>query len=128
MRSHELGRAGENLAARHLERRGWRIVERNVRFGHKEIDLIAAKGDVIAFVEVKSRVGAEFGHPLAAITQRKRSEIRAVASEWLRRAHPGAVTLRFDAVSVLFRRNESPIIEHVEDAWRLSERFSHRLR
>jgi len=123
MRSHKLGRAGENLAARHLERRGWRIVERNVRFGHREIDLIAAKGDVIAFVEVKARASAEFGHPLAAITHRKRQEIRTVASEWLRRARPGAVTLRFDAVSVLFRENKPPLIEHVEDAWRITQRF-----
>ncbi|MBI4540473.1 MAG: YraN family protein [Gemmatimonadetes bacterium] len=123
MRAHELGRRGEEVAARYLEARGWTILERNARFGHKEIDLIARREGVIAFVEVKTRAGTQFGHPLEAITQRKRREIRTVAAAWLRRARPGAATLRFDAVSVVFRGAEPALLEHVEDAWRITDRF-----
>ena len=49
-RSHEFGRQCESLAAQYLERLGWRILERNYRAGHREIDLIAQRGDCIAFV------------------------------------------------------------------------------
>lgn len=119
MSGHRLGAMGERLAARHLERRGWTVLARNFRFHRKEIDLIAVRGDVLAFVEVKSRRGTEFGHPLEAITPRKRREIHQVAAAWLRgsRLKPGIV--RFDAVSVLWEDRGPPRIEHVEDAWRL---------
>lgn len=67
-----LGDRGEEIAARFLERAGWRIVNRNFRLGHKEIDLVAARDGVVAFVEVKTRSGGGFGHPLEAVTWRKR--------------------------------------------------------
>jgi putative endonuclease len=110
---------GERLAARHLERRGWTILARNFRFHRKEIDLIARRGEVLAFVEVKSRRGTDFGHPLEAITWRKRREIHQVAEAWLRRGSQEPEVVRFDAVSVIWQDGEAPLIEHVEDAWRL---------
>jgi putative endonuclease len=67
-----LGDRGEALAARFLERAGWTILVRNFRMGHKEIDLVARRGEVVAFVEVKTRAGTGFGHPLEAITWKKR--------------------------------------------------------
>ena len=65
---HELGRRGEALAAELLEAAGWRILARNFRYRRKEIDLIARRGAVVAFVEVKARAGPAFGHPLEAVT------------------------------------------------------------
>ena len=65
------GRSGEELAARFLEARGWTILERNLRSGRREVDLVARKDSVVAFVEVKCRRGRRFGHPLDAITAAK---------------------------------------------------------
>ena len=62
-----LGREGEERAAAHLERRGYRILERNVRAGGVEIDLVAARGRLVVFVEVKARSGSGFGGPLHAV-------------------------------------------------------------
>lgn len=118
-RPRDLGVRGEALAARFLEARGWRVLARNYRSGRKEVDLITERDGVVAFVEVKSRRGAGFGHPLEAITWKKRREIAHVARAW-RAAHPrtGRV-LRFDAVAVTFRAGGRPVVEHVPDAWRL---------
>jgi len=121
VKNHLRGRRGEELAARHLEARGWTILARNHRFGHKEVDLIARKGDVVAFVEVKTRTGPGFGHPLEAITWRKRREVGAVARAWLR-AHPQpGLRLRFDAVAVFMEPGRRPRVEHVKGAWRVGE-------
>ncbi len=57
--SHALGRTSEDLACAFLKSAGWRILERNYRAGHKEIDIIATRARVIAFVEVKARAGRD---------------------------------------------------------------------
>lgn len=118
IRSRDLGRLGEELAARHLRTLGWEILGRNVREGRKEIDIIARRDDVLAFVEVKTRRTLEFGDPIASISPRKRREIREVALRWLERHRPGAATLRFDAVGVRLDPSGAIELDHVEDAWR----------
>ena len=120
----ELGREGEAIAARHLEAAGWTVLERNYRAGRNEVDLIVRRGRTVAFVEVKSRRGNGFGHPLEAITERKRVEIAKVARAWMRaRGGLRGLTLRFDAVAVRFgdsrEARPAPCVEHVADAWRL---------
>lgn len=119
-----MGRKGEEIAARHLEGAGWTVLERNYRAGRNEVDLIVRRGRTVAFVEVKARRGAGFGHPLEAITERKRCEIAKVARAWMRaRGGLGGLSLRFDAVAVQFGDARdalrTPRIEHVADAWRL---------
>lgn len=120
----ELGREGEAIAARHLEDAGWTVLERNYRAGRNEVDLIVKRGRTVAFVEVKSRRGTGFGHPLEAITGHKQGEITKVARAWLRaRGGLRGLSLRFDAVAVSFGRagdaRDAPRVEHVADAWRL---------
>lgn len=120
----DLGREGEAAAARYLEDAGWTVLERNYRAGRNEVDLIARRGRTVAFVEVKARRGTGFGHPLEAITGRKRGEIAKVARAWMRaRGGLRGLSLRFDAVAVRFggARDASrvPRIDHVADAWRL---------
>lgn len=114
-----LGDRGEALAARHLERHGWTVTHRNFRMGRKEIDLVARRGEVVAFVEVKTRAGAGFGHPLEAVTWKKRREIQQVAAAWIDRFGGPADVYRFDAVAVTVRAGHDPVVEHVEDAWRM---------
>jgi putative endonuclease len=120
MKPKELGRRGEEEAARFLESRGWTILGRNVRVGRREVDLIVARHHVLVFVEVKSRSGESFGDPLEAITPKKRREIARAAAGWLREHSPsGAREIRFDAVGVTWPRRGPPRIRHIPDAWRM---------
>lgn len=115
---HALGRWGEDVVARYLARRGWRILARNYRFGRREVDIVAQRDGVVAFVEVKTRAGDGYGGPLGALTWRKRREIEAVAADFLRRRRPGDVGVRFDAVAVTATGPRTARVEHVADAWR----------
>jgi len=87
--------------------------------GRKEIDLVARRGEVVAFVEVKTRAGRGYGHPLEAITWKKRREIQQVAAAWVERYGRDGDVYRFDAVAVLVLGGGEPVVEHVEDAWRM---------
>ena len=111
------GRHFENLAEALLRNRGWRIVDRNVRFLRKEIDLVVEKDGLVAFVEVKGRSGPAFGHPLEAITWRKRQAISMAARLWIARSRVEARSYRFDAVSVFLDGAGTVEVEHIEGAW-----------
>ncbi len=109
---------GEALAAAYLERRGWHVLARNERVGRRELDIIAVRSGIVAFVEVKSRAGRAFGGPLDAITPDKQRDVARAASEWLRcRKFPSGTLIRFDAVGVTWAPDGSCEIHHVEDAW-----------
>jgi len=116
---HALGRLGEAAARALLERAGWRVLAHNYRFGRREVDLVVRRDDLVAFVEVKTRAGVGYGAPEEAVTARKRTEIEAVAREflWRRRLHD--VGVRFDVVAVAAEPGRGIVrIEHFEDAWR----------
>ncbi|MCI0436727.1 MAG: YraN family protein [Gemmatimonadetes bacterium] len=117
--SHEFGRECEASAARFLESAGWVILARNYRSGHAEIDLVACRDEVIAFVEVKGRAGRQFGHPLDAITPAKRREIARAARQWIARHGKPSFAYRFDAIAVTRQSAGRHSIEHIRDAWRL---------
>ena len=93
-----LGALGEALAARHLEAAGYRIVGRNVRAGGVEIDLIAARGRLRVFVEVKARRGRRHGPPEEAVGPHKRARIVRGARAWLREQPQRGLRVRFDVV------------------------------
>ncbi len=108
-----LGRRGEEIAARHLSAAGLEIVERNWRCPQGEIDIVAREGAALVFVEVKTRSGVGYGHPLEAITATKLARLRRLAGAWCE-AHPnerGAV--RIDAVAVIAPREGEAHIEHL---------------
>jgi putative endonuclease len=94
-----LGAAGEACAVEYLLRRGLRILARNARSGGVEIDVIAARGALVVFVEVKTRRSRHAGLPEEAVDARKQARLVAGASAWLRE-HPGVATrIRFDVIS-----------------------------
>lgn len=99
-RRHVLGLYGERLAGKYLESIGYEILERNWRCNVGEIDLIARDKARYVFVEVKTRNGNGFGHPLEAITEAKLSRLRKLVSEWCRARQLSGIDVRIDAVSV----------------------------
>ena len=97
-----LGREAEQLVARHLERRGFALLARNARLGHLEIDLIARRGRLVVFCEVRARTSDQTVSPAHTITPLKIFRLRRAAADWLRSARLGAVEVRFDAACVVF--------------------------
>jgi len=95
-----LGALGERRAAEHLERAGYRILQRNVRSGGVEIDLIARRGPLLVFVEVKTRRSRRQGGPEEAVTPRKQARLLRGAAAWLHEQRLRGARVRFDVVAV----------------------------
>ena len=110
------GKKGEDRAVRYLKRKGYRILERNYRFKHWEIDIIAQKGDTIVFVEVKSRKNEEFAPVEEAITPEKiKRVVRASQAYLLSKGLYNRRKIRYDVILMVDERKE---ILHYEGVWR----------
>lgn len=116
-----LGALGERLAAEHLVRRGFRILERNYRTRRGELDIVAFDGRTLAFCEVKTRRAWREGpHALEAVGPAKQRQVRDMAGRWLydRPDHPRAKDIRFDAIGVTFdAAGRLTSLEHIEGAF-----------
>ena len=127
--TNSFGELGERVAARWLERQGYTVLARRWRSGHRDIDVIAERDGIVAFVEVKTRAALEFGDPVEAVhAQKQRSLVRS-AREWMAR-HERAVReaggasalasgereFRFDVIGVLLR-DRTAWIRHIESAF-----------
>jgi putative endonuclease len=123
-----VGTLGERYAAAHLERAGYRVVERNFRTRAGELDLVLRGRGCIVFCEVRARVGTPAARcrggppgPLDSIGYDKRRRLRLMAREWLALrggAAAGEGELRFDAIGVTLDSQGSLLsLEHVEDAF-----------
>jgi putative endonuclease len=112
------GALGESIAARWLVRKGWRIVYRRFRNGRRDIDLVAQRDALVAFVEVKARKGAQFGDPVEAVDHRKQRELVKSAHVWIDRHGRAEESYRFDVVGVLMD-GERVLVKHVEDAFQV---------
>jgi putative endonuclease len=107
------GSKGENLAAEFLKGKGFKIVARNYRFKHAEIDLIIQRDDWLIFVEVKTRSSNSFGEPEEFVTEFKARKIFEAAEAYIFKTDwQGHV--RFDVVSVMLGQNSEVV--HFEDA------------
>jgi putative endonuclease len=95
-----LGKTGEDLACRELERRGYAILARRYRCRGGELDIIARDGETLVFVEVKTRDGREFGEGVEAVTALKRRRITQVALDYVARHGSMDRPCRFDVVSI----------------------------
>ena len=97
-----LGKRAESLAADHLQREGFEILARNVRQGRLELDIVARRGRLVVFCEVRSRSDDRFIGPAHTITPLKIQRLRQAATLWLRQAGLGSVEVRFDAACIVF--------------------------
>jgi putative endonuclease len=111
------GDRGEDLAVDYLEKKNFQIVERNYRYGHGEIDIIAKDRNVLVFVEVKTRKNLEFGEPILAITKNKQKQIRKIAESYLYEKKIKDIDCRMDVVAILLKKNLPPEINHIENAF-----------
>ena len=97
-----LGERAEQMACDHLQQQGFEIVARNVRVGRLELDVIARRGRLMVFCEVRSRSNDRLMTPAQSIDAAKVARVRRAAAQWLRETQMGHVQVRLDVASVLF--------------------------
>ena len=107
---HALGRRGEQIAARHLRRIGYKVLYRNYRAPKGgEVDLVCRDGDTLVFAEVKTRTSEEFGAPAEAVTREKQRLIARGALAWLKLLGNPDIHYRFDIVEVRMKGKKADV-------------------
>lgn len=111
------GQIGEEIAVKLLTGKGYEIVERNYRYGHGEIDIIAREGKELVFVEVKTRNNLEYGDPEYAVTKKKQRQVRKMAELYLYDKGIEEADCRIDVVAILMENGKDPVINHIINAF-----------
>ena len=117
-----LGIRGEAIAARWLEARGWTIIDRRFRNGHRDLDLVVARtetdsgGRTVAFVEVRTRLSTDFGTPAETVGWKKQQELVRSARAWQASNSGSGDEYRFDVVGVVVGAGRVQI-QYVPDAF-----------
>jgi len=114
-----LGQHGEELASRHLQKLGYRILCRNFRRRQGEIDIVAEENSTLVFVEVKTRSGAAYGDPLEAVTPRKQGQIARAAMLYQAEHDCHERSARFDVVGVIIQEDGTCSLQLIRDAFSL---------
>jgi putative endonuclease len=112
----DTGVLGETIAADHLRKLGYDIIETNYRFARGEIDIIARDGEDLVFCEVKTRESLQTGPPEFAVTPAKQQQIRHVAAGYLYERGFDEMACRFDVVAIVFEGADVHL-EHYRDAF-----------
>jgi putative endonuclease len=112
----KLGTKGEDIAAEYLRTKGYKILNRNWRFGQKEIDLIGAMGDMVVFVEIKTRTGLQFGYPEEAVNKQKQRFLKAAAAVYTQQ-RPEFRVSRFDIIAITLENDRVKEVVHFEEAF-----------
>jgi putative endonuclease len=112
-----VGAYGERVAARHLQKLGLVVLDRNWRCPDGELDLVLRDGEDLVFCEVKTRRTEGFGPPAEAVTADKVRRLRRLAGLWLARAGVRPRAMRFDVVEVLPQRRGGPQVQHIRAAF-----------
>ena len=118
METMELGDEGEQAAVDLLEATGYRVVARNFRCARGEVDVVAERGDLLCFVEVRARSSAAWGDPSQTVSWAKQRKVTRAALHYLFEHGGGGQDrmIRFDVVSVLGRGPKAQV-EHIPDAF-----------
>jgi len=117
MYNHKFGKRGEQRAKQYLESKGYVTVAENYRFKNAEIDLIAKKGGLLVFIEVKTRNSSDYGFPEEAVNNNKVIKIKEAADQFqIENNWKGLI--RFDIIAIIWPDQQLiPEIEHFEDAF-----------
>ncbi len=116
-REEPFGARGERLAAKLLRSKGYRILMFNYRTRYGEIDVVACKGDLLVFVEVKTRESDDFASPQRNVTPAKQHRCTLAARSYLKHYKMNQPRVRFDVVSIVWPDAGKPEIEHFENAF-----------
>jgi putative endonuclease len=111
-----LGKSGEDLAVSFLKKNGFEILERNYRFGHKEIDIIGKDKNTIVFIEVKTGRSKNFGAPQERVNLKKQKSMIEVAQDYIQKNDLRDFDFRFDVVAIEFEKGNRKI-EHIKNAF-----------
>lgn len=117
----ELGRRGEDAAARYLERKGFEILERNWTCAYGEADIIAQSEDTLVFVEVKTRSNTDKGLPEEAVDKKKRKRYEMIAASFLETYDAVDIAVRFDVVAILVVGGDRALLRHHISAFTADE-------
>ena len=114
----DLGQWGEEIAAAYLQQKGYTIVERDWKSGHRDVDIIALneKGDTLVFVEVKTRRNTIFTDPIDAVNYQKIRNLQRAANHYIK-YHRIDLEIRFDIITIVGTPVMEPDISHIEDAF-----------
>jgi putative endonuclease len=106
------GARGEELVCKKLRKRGFRILERNVREKFAEIDIVAEDGPTLCFIEVRTRQNTRLGHPAETITYKKQQSVRRAAEAFLARRNLASRPIRFDVATIVWNGMEFQYFEN----------------
>jgi putative endonuclease len=123
----ETGEWGEAVAAKVLKRKGFKILGKRVRVGTRdELDLVARDGEVLVFVEVKTRKSEAFGRPISSVDRKKRHTLSRAAVRYIKRLKNPRIYFRFDVVEVVgdMDAETPPTIRHIENAFALQKPYA----
>ena len=116
MSASSLGPWGEEVASRHLQAKGYRIVDRNWRAASGELDLVARDGDALVFVEVKARASGAFGSPEEAVTAGKQRRLQRAAWAYLEAHDALEADWRIDVIAIERRGGRVVRLDHYVNA------------
>lgn len=110
-----IGKLGEQLAKLYLEKNGFAIMHQNWKHRHLEVDIIAAKENILHFIEVKTRKSLRFGYPEADVSKKKLNYIINAADEY-QFQNPGWERIQFDVLSIILRDKDEEYF-FIEDVY-----------
>ena len=116
MKTQISGRLGEDAACKYLKKKRYQILERNYHTRYGEIDIVAKKGDCVAFVEVKTRSATDYGMPSEAVTLSKQQKIIKTAQTYIQEQDLDAV-FSVDIIEVLLEKGKVASLNHIENAF-----------
>lgn len=114
--SKDTGNKGENIAADYLTQQNFFLIERNWRYKHWEVDIIASKGKLLHFIEVKTRSNYRFGYPEESIGNDKMNALKKAAEEYLYQ-HPQWKYIQFDVIAITLQGETVKEILLIEDVY-----------
>jgi putative endonuclease len=112
----QIGKEGEILAATYILGLGYTVLDLNWRHHHWELDIIAAIGNTLHFIEVKTRSSLQFGHPEEHISSKKMRHLKNAACHY-HFLHPKYKNIQFDVIAINFEAGKSPTVFFIEDVY-----------